>query len=268
MTHQHQLVSDWASQWACDPAGLAARYAETATLAQPATTGATGSALGGATLTGRDAIAQDAARLAIAVPDRRVELLRLVDAGRTVVAEWMFTGRSVEDLVTMATLGLTWWELDDDGRIADELRLVDWSARRIADAASRPDLAAAAGATRSHGWYRDFTDRLFEVVGPYPELARSSLYRSSATRTRLVERALRTTTGDGATGTGAGHDDAPASPLPTAPAAVAGDGSLLAIRFDPDGSGLRDAVAVLELDESDRIVDERSYHGTWWPEQG
>ncbi len=256
MADQHPLVLAWAQSWASDPTLLAACYTENATLELPG--------MVAAHFVGRDQIADHAARLAFAVPDRHVDLVRLVHAGRTLVAEWVFTGRNVEDLVTMAAPGLTWWDLDDNGRIANELRVVQWSTRRIADAASHPHLKAGTGPTRSSIWYREFADRLLDVVSPYPDLALSSLYRHGASRHAVIPApsAPPDTHTDTHTHT---HTESGAGLAARRPSlvAVVGQGSVMAVRFDPSGTG--HAAVIVELDDSDRIVDERSYHGSWWP---
>lgn len=247
------LAETWATAWATDPAQLAAGC-YTADAALTVTDGLL--AAGDAThrvaqVAGREAIAAEAGRVATAVPDRRVELLRLIDAETVVVAEWLFVGRGVEDVVAMGAPGLTWWELGADGRIARELRLVDWRARRIVDDEVRAAPPAPHGPGRSHGWFRDLAERLLEVAIPYPELAAASAYRDNARRVAVVAAAT---------------EAAPAVVL----RGVAGDRSVVALRLSTAVAAASDAdaVVVLELDDSDRIVSERDYNGGWWPIPG
>jgi len=249
----HPLATRWAELWATDPVALAATcYAETASLSR--------AAHDTQPLTGRDRVADVAAQVARAVPDRTVELLRLIDAGSTLVAEWRFLGRGVDDLVTMAAPGLTWWELDPDGRIQHELRVLDWAGRRIAEAVTTPLGSPAGARARSRGWYRDFAERLLEIVGPYPELALASTYRSGAERVGVVPAPTDedpTATGQDPTATG--------GPGALRLVGVAGQGDALAVRFEAiGGTGSLAGVSVLTLDESDRVVAERWYHGSWW----
>ncbi|MCC6437996.1 MAG: hypothetical protein IT196_23435 [Acidimicrobiales bacterium] len=238
----------WADAWAGTPEQLAARYAADASLLLVTEEGRT-------VVEGRAAITEHAAAGLFRVPDRAVIAQRILaggdptDGAEHLITEWLFTGRAAEDLVTMAAPGLTWWTLDAAGLIRTELRVVAWSERRILDDEVRRARPLADGEERSHGWYRDFVARLFEVVAFDPGLARVSSCADDATASDLA---------------GAGRADSSGQAAAMASAgAVLGVRGTFAVRLD-DAAGPF-AVVVADLDGADRIVHEQRYGGRWWP---
>lgn len=238
----------WADAWAGPPEPLASRYAVDASLLLVTEEGRT-------TIEGRAAIAEHAAAGLFRVPDRAVIAQRSLegtdpaDGAEAVVTEWLFTGRAAEDLVTMAAPGVTWWTFDHDGLIRWELRIVAWSERRILDDELRRTRPVAAGEQRSHGWYRDFVARLFEVIAFDPALARASSCREDATAVDLAGAARL--------------DRAGATERRPTAGAVLGHAGSFAVRLD-DAHGPF-AVVVADLDGADRIAHEQCYGGRWWP---
>lgn len=254
MASSAATTAAWASAWSGPAEVLADRYRPDAVLVELGD-----DPTGRTRLEGRGAIAAHAADGLYRVPDRTVSLRRRLDGdadGAVVVAEWLFTGRGAQDLVTMAVPGATWWRLDGEGAIAEEVRVLRWSQRRILDdevrGAPRP---VADGPERSHGWYRDFVARLFEVLDFDPDLAARAMYADIATALDAVAAPAAADTGRPATGRSATGR--------LRPGALVGERGTFAVRLD-DGEGPA-AIVLADLDHDDRIVHERRYGGGWWP---
>lgn len=260
MADTSALVDRWAAAWATDPAELLACYAD----------GATSWSLGPAgcvALDGDGLVAQERAGLT-RVPDRAATPRSVVAGGDVVGVEWLVTGRSAEDLVPMVAPAATWWRLDGAGRIAEELRVVDWSARVILDDEQRRPLPPVEGEHHSQGWYRDFVDRLLEVVAFDPTLARRSAYADGAEDRTMCA------------GPPPGPGAARAATAVACSVACVGAGATIAVRVERtdevDAGGAAGApgdepgaapagIVLLTLDGSDRVISERRYGDGWWP---
>lgn len=246
MAQPPALVERWCRAWSADPVELLALYAADAV----------SWSLGpmGRRRLAPDDLLEHERRSVLQVPDRAVEHRLTVDGEDDVVTEWLFTGRSAEDLVTMVSPGVTWWQLDADGRIALEVRVVDWSARVIGDDEQRRPLPDGSDEHHSQGWYRDFVERLLEVVAFDPALARRSAYAEGSTAVTMA----------------AGTDAEPSRHV-LRRAACAGRGRTVACLLDggEEHAGQRGAdpwgVVLLTLDGSDRVISERRYGAGWWP---
>ncbi len=258
------LLTSWADAWRSDPAALARCYAPGASVLLLGELAARGPEQ----LEGRADLAAHTDRVVLRVPDRDVQLQRCL-TGRMVahagdgaapdvlVAEWLLTGRSAEDLVTMVAPMVTWWQLAGPAAataIAAEVRIVDWSERRILDAHEGRARPLAPGPRRSTGWYVDFVARFHEVAAFDPDLARRSAHADAYSengRPSLHARAA------------ARRFQVPGA-VPDV-AGVAGRHNTVAEllgRSDPH------AVVVAELDDDDRVVAERGYGGSWFAADG
>ena len=250
---RRDIVERWAAHWASGAEGSSDCYA-------PAAVSTVVDSAGCVVLHGRADIARDGAAGALRVPDRVVHLRHAVEGDRVVVAEWLFAGRSAEDLVAMAAPGVCWWELDGDGRIEREWRVVDWASRRILDGHSfggvtpadpPADRSADAQQGRSQRWYREFVERFVEVADFDAELARRSIYAAEAVITAIAPPPARIEQ----------------AAMPRLRGVVGCDRWLAVLLEDPaavQSGGVESGVVVVGLDDSDRICVERSYGNGWW----
>ena len=293
MADPRVLVQRWAQRWSGDPERLVeelyAPEAVSCDLTRPGTP----------VRTRDEVVADERRFAIRVPDRRLAVVGSLTDGTGRVVVEHVITGRGASDVVRMVAPGLRWWELDQAGRVVREWSWSRWEGRQPDDtptdrppagrqpddtptdrpAADRPPadrLPAAPGppaaGSRSQAWYRAFANRLAETRSWDPALSVAALYAPRATlewpgSTRPAARGWsEIEAAEQALGSPAGGGGAD-----TVVEAVVGEGPVLAVRLrfvarcpgtgTGSGSGELDErwVALLTLDDSDRIVSDRRY---------